>query len=491
MASVPVFSKTPSLIRDICLNFSRNINHPIDPFENKDFTVDYFNNMDIAWILSASILVMLMTPAVGFLYGGLMKKYSILYIMGKCFAVFAVVSIIWALYGYSITFGPSIAGLFGDPTEYFLIRGLNSYDNKCNNEKKMKGIDATADYFPYPSSCNIPENLFFIFQAKFAGITPTLIIGAMSERMKMFNVLVFMSIWVTFVYCILTHWIWNENGWINKYFHVIDFAGGTVVHMASGFSSLAIALYLGKRKEVEIDPENNNIPMMVLGTMLLWFGWFGFNGGSSFQADLMAVNAIISTNLAAAAGLVSWMVCEYFSTKKSPTIIGISFGTICGLISITPSAGNILPIFSIIIGGVGSFLSFWVSNKWERIKEKVDDLDIFACHGISGMWGTFCTALFSSHKYNYYLYRRVDKTGEIIYDLDGIFYNFNMIRLLEQLFGIFVTAAYSFCVTYLILVLLKLCKMKIRTDLVNPDKTIIQPRLGIVEVEETEQRVLL
>ena len=304
----------------------------------------------------------------------------------------------------------------------------------------------------------------------------------MSERMKFHNILIFMSIWVIFVYCILTHWIWNNEGWLYVYFNVVDFAGGTVVHMASGFSSLGIAYFIGKRKNQEINTNTNNIPLMVLGTMLLWFGWFGFNGGSSFQADIIAVNAILSTNLAAAAGMTAWMLCETINTGKNPTIIGISFGTLCGLISVTPVAGYIRPIYGIIVGGIGSILSFLVSNKCKWMRERVDDLDIFACHGISGAWGTFSVALFSSSNYNYYLYTQ-DKDGKIIYNLDGIFYGSNFKRVGDQLFGMFIIAIYCVVVTILILKFLEKLGMKIRVDMVNVDSEFL-PQFAIIEDDE-------
>ena len=476
------FNNTPEFIRNICVNYNKTLNLKINGSNSTSLTFNNINNIDVAWMLSASILVMLMTPAVGFFYGGLVKKTSILFIMSQCFSIFAVVSLIWALVGYSMAFGPSWGGIIGDPTKYFALMNLSN-ESKCSKERKMKNLG--EDHFPYAQSCNIPETLFFIFQAKFAGITPTLIVGAMSDRMKFHNIIIFMSIWILFVYCPLTHWIWNDGGWLNTIFSIQDFAGGTVVHMAAGFSSLAIALFLGKRNSEDSEIESNNIPMMVLGTMLLWFGWFGFNGGSSFQADSMAVNAILSTNLAATGGMCSWMLCELINTRRNPTIIGISLGTICGLISITPVAGNIYPFFGIFIGAIGSIFSFLISKKCRWLRNKVDDLDIFACHGISGLWGTLSAALFSTKQQNFYLYRmcKTDEKCHIIYDVDGIFYQPSFKRLAFQTIGTIVTSVYSLVMTLAILLIVKKLGMKIRANLVNIDQEFLPPRVSIEDDE--------
>ena len=245
------------------------------------------NSGDIAWVSAASALVMLMTPALGFFYAGLVRKKNLVSTLVQCLAIFAVVSLIWALWGYSLAFGPSIGGFIGD----FSLAGLNNV-----------GLKANDNY-----SSTIPELLFFFFQLKFAAITPALIIGAFAERINFKSLLIFIVLWATLIYSPIAHWVWNSNGWLHL-FGAIDFAGGTVVHIAAGLSALAAALVIGRRKDAgngnEFKP--NNIPFVILGAALLWFGWFGFNAGSALAANALAVNALVVTNLAAASAAISW-----------------------------------------------------------------------------------------------------------------------------------------------------------------------------------------
>ena len=253
-------------------------------------------------------------------------------------------------------------------------------------------------------SAFIPELLFFAFQLKFAAITPALIIGAFAERIRFRSLLIFIVLWSTLIYCPIAHWVWNTNGWIN-HLGAIDFAGGTVVHIAAGMSALAAALVIGKRKGVmlKVDASGSsngdgngkefkptNVPYVILGAALLWFGWFGFNGGSALAANDLAVSALVVTNMAAAAGAVSWMLVDW-ARKGKPSAIGISVGAVCGLVAITPASGYVNVTASIIIGLVAGVLSNLVAN-WRVGRTRIDDaLDVFACHGMSGIWGSIAT----------------------------------------------------------------------------------------------------
>ncbi|MCW3982924.1 MAG: ammonium transporter [Candidatus Bathyarchaeota archaeon] len=299
------------------------------------------NAADIAWLLMSTALVMLMTPALAFFYGGLVRRKNLVSTLVQYIIIFAVVSLVWFFWGYSLVFGPSVNGLIGNLS----LVGLNGLTISHVNEL----------YAPV-----IPEVLFFAFQLKFAAITPALIIGACAERIRFKSLLIFVLLWSTLIYSPIAHWVWNTNGWL----HVLgawDFAGGIVVHVAAGMSALAAALIVGRRKGCvywkdklralnqkgpalpamgsEFKP--TNIPYVILGAGLLWFGWFGFNGGSALAADDIAVSAVIATNLAAAAAAVSWMILDWV-IKGKPSAIGISVGAVCGIAAVTAAAGYII-----------------------------------------------------------------------------------------------------------------------------------------------------
>ena len=269
---------------------------------------------DIAWISTATALVMLMTPALGFFYAGLVRKKNLVSTLVQCLIIFAVSSLVWTFWGYSLTFGNSIGGFIGD----FSLVGLNHI-----------GINTVISYAP-----EIPELLFFAFQLKFAAITPALIIGAFAERIKFRSLLIFTVLWSTFIYSPVAHWVWNADGWLN-FLGAVDFAGGIVIHITAGFSALAAALVIGKRKILTKPSSNScdgghkacNIPYVILGASLLWFGWFGFNAGSALQANALSVSALVATNLAAAAAATSWMIVDWLK-KGKPSAIGISVGAV-------------------------------------------------------------------------------------------------------------------------------------------------------------------
>ena len=393
------------------------------------------NSADIAWVLTSTALVMLMTPALAFFYGGLVRRKNLVSTLVQCIAIFAVVSLVWFFWGYSLVFGPSIGGVIGNLS----LVGLN-------------GI--TIDHVNSTYASGIPEILFFAFQLKFAAITPALIIGACAERIRFKSLLIFVVLWSTLIYSPIAHWLWNVNGWL----HVLgawDFAGGIVVHVAAGLSALAAALIVGRRKGcvywkdqmkaldrkdasatamgTEFKP--TNIPYVILGAGLLWFGWFGFNGGSALGADSIAVSAVIATNLAAAAAAVSWMILDWV-IKGKPSAIGISVGAVCGMAAVTAAAGYINFTAAVIIGLAAGIISNLVAN-WRAGRSKIDDtLDVFACHGIGGIIGAVAVGLFA--------------TAAVNPAVRGLFYG-NPAQLGIQVLAVAVVAAFAFVGSYLLL----------------------------------------
>lgn len=377
---------------------------------------------DIAWVSTATALVMLMTPALGFFYAGLVRKKNLVSTLVQCLIIFAVSSLVWTFWGYSITFGPSINGIIGDLS----LVGLSGI-----------GINTISPY-----STQIPELLFFAFQLKFAAITPALIIGAFAERIKFRSLLIFTVLWSTFIYSPVAHWVWNANGWLN-FLGAVDFAGGIVIHINAGFSALAAALVIGRRKILKDQPNNScngiehkacNIPYVILGASLLWFGWFGFNAGSALEANALSVSALVATNLAAAAAATSWMIVDWL-TKGKPSAVGISVGAVCGLVAVTPASGFVTVTYAIVIGLVAGVVSNLVAN-WRLAKTRIDDsLDVFACHGISGVWGSIATGLFATTMVN---------------NVDGLFYG-NSSLLIAQVLSVLFVAAFSFFGSFLLL----------------------------------------
>jgi Amt family ammonium transporter len=377
---------------------------------------------DIAWISTATALVMLMTPALGFFYAGLVRKKNLVSTLVQCLIIFAISSLIWTFWGYSLTFGNSIGGFIGDLS----LVGLNRIE-----------INTISVYAP-----QIPELLFFAFQLKFAAITPALIIGAFAERIKFSSLLIFTVLWSTFIYSPVAHWVWNAEGWLN-FLGAVDFAGGIVIHVTAGFSALAAALVMGRRKVLTKQTNNGcngiehracNIPYVILGASLLWFGWFGFNAGSALEANALSVSALVATNLAAAASATSWMIVDWI-TKGKPSAIGISVGAVCGLVAVTPASGFVSVTSAIVIGLASGIISNLVAN-WRLAKTKIDDsLDVFACHGVSGVWGSIATGLFATTMVN---------------NVNGLFYG-NSGLLVAQILSVLVVAGYSFFGSYLLL----------------------------------------
>ena len=328
---------------------------------------------DTAWVLTASALVLLMTPGLAFFYGGLVRKKNIVSTIMYSFVTIGLVGVVWVLWGYTLAFGHDVGGwgLVGD-FQWFGLKDVSA------NEAG-------------PYSDTIPHQAFMIFQGMFAIITPALVTGAFAERMKFSALCIFIVLWVTIVYAPLAHWVWG-GGWLGD-LGALDFAGGTVVHISAGAGALASALIIGRRIGFPEQPMGPaNVPMVVLGAALLWFGWFGFNAGSSLAADGVATNAFVVTNTAAAAAMMSWLFMSWFIDKK-PSAVGAASGAVAGLVAITPAAGFVGPMPALIIGlGAGVFCYTMVKL---LMKLRVDDaLAVFGVHGIGGIWGALATGLF-------------------------------------------------------------------------------------------------
>ncbi len=337
------------------------------------------NSGDTAYILVCSALVLLMTPALAFFYGGLGRRKNVLNTMMSSFTIIGISSVMWVLVGYSLSFGPDRGGIIGS-LSWFGMNGV--------------GWEPNADY-----AGTIPHLVFAIFQMMFAIITPALITGAVAERMRFPALMAFTPLWLLGVYYPLAHMMWGKGGLLNS-IGAVDFAGGNVVHISSGVSALVLCLMLGKRKNhglVKMVP--HNVPFVLLGAGLLFFGWFGFNSGSALAANGLAAHAFLTTNTAAACAMLSWMILEMIVNKKA-TALGAATGAVVGLVAITPGAGFVPVWASIIIGACVSPLC-WLAVSWLKSRLGYDDaLDAFGCHGIGGIWGGLATGLFTQKSIN-------------------------------------------------------------------------------------------
>ncbi len=371
------------------------------------------NAGDTAWILVCCSLVLMMTPALAFFYGGMVRRKNVLSTLTLTYVFLALIGVQWVVYGYSLAFGPDINGLIG---------GLNFVG--------LNGVDAlpNGNY-----SKTIPQALFAAFQMMFAVITPALITGAFVERVKFKSFLLFSLLWATLVYDPLCHWVWGQGGWL-KVMGVLDFAGGTVVHIAAGFSALAFAIVIGPRKGYGNSiMEPNNIPFTVLGAGLLWVGWFGFNAGSALAANGVAVNALLTTNTSAATAGLVWMFLSWLDGR--PSTLGIATGMVVGLAAVTPASGYITPLTSIFVGAVAAPLSYYAMRFRER--RKLDEsLDVWACHGMASTWGMVATGLFATVA--------VNRDGA-----NGLFFG-NPSQIGIQVLAIVATIVFSFGMTYLL-----------------------------------------
>lgn len=322
-----------------------------------------------AWLLAATALVMLMTPGVGFFYGGLVRRKNFISMVALSFIVFALVSIQWVLFGYSLSFGQDIGGFIGN-LQYIGLEGI--------------GMEA--------GSGGYPPLLFVAFQGLFAAIAMAIVVSGFAERVKLSAFILFALLWTTLVYDPLAHWAWG-GGWASQ-FGSLDFAGGTVVHISSGFAALAVAWVIGKRAGFgQYSMEPHNIPMTLLGAALLWFGWFGFNAGSALAANGVAANAFLVTNISAAAGALAWLGASWYRGK--PSSLGMVSGAIAGLVAITPAAGYVGVASAIIIGAIAGLICY--GAMLFRLKKGLDEsLDAWAVHGMGGLWGAFATGIFAT-----------------------------------------------------------------------------------------------
>ena len=373
------------------------------------------NNGDIAFMLIASAMVMLMTPGLALFYGGMVRSKNILATIMQSFICLGIVSIIWVAFGYSLAFGPDFGG-------YGLIGNLDWVG--------LNGVSLDAG----PYSDTIPHLLFCAFQLMFAIITPALITGAIAERMKFSAFLFFTTLWCILVYLPVCHWVWG-GGWLGAK-GALDFAGGTVIHINSGAAALVAALMLGKRKgwgKESFHP--HNLPMTILGTGILWFGWFGFNAGSALSAGPIATLAFFTTQVATGAAALSWVTAETMLQGK-PTTLGAASGAVAGLVAITPAAGFVSPISAILIGLVAGTLCYLAVVAKSKLGYD-DALDVVGVHGVGGLWGALATGLFAS--------TAINPGGA-----DGLFFG-NASLLFIQAEGALATIAYSVVVTFIIL----------------------------------------
>lgn len=374
---------------------------------------DYnYVNADIAWLIVSSCLVFLMTPGLSFYYGGMVNHKNVISTIFQSFIATGLVGVLWVVVGFSLAFGKSIYGVIGDPTQFFFFRNV------------LGGA-------PWPGAPTIPLLLFALFQMKFAVIAPAIVVGAVAEKVQFKAYLLFMALFTVLIYAPIAHWTWNPGGFLYQY-GVLDFAGGIVVHISSGCAALAGALYLrrgqsGRRPRV-LRPAN--IPFVILGTSLLWFGWFGFNAGSAFAADNLAVIAFTTTITATACSGLTWIFWDGLKGRK-PSAMGFCLGAVVGMVAITPAAGYVDVPQSMCIGFLASIVSNLVVNS--RLKYKLNDtLDVFACHGLGGIIGMLLTGVFASVV--------VNKAGA-----NGWLYG-NFSLFLHQLLSLLLVVGYSFLV---------------------------------------------
>ena len=371
------------------------------------------NTGDTAWILVSCALVLMMTPALALFYGGMARRKNVLSTLTLSFVFMVLIGVQWVLYGYSLAFGEDIGGFIGS-LNYVGLRGV--------------GAAVNPNY-----AKTIPHGLFAAFQMMFAVITPALITGAFVERVRFKAFLLFGLLWATLVYDPLCHWVWGKGGWLGA-MGALDFAGGTVVHIAAGFSALAFALVIGPRKGFGKFPmEPHNIILTVLGAGLLWVGWFGFNAGSALAANGVAVNALLTTNSSAAMSGLVWMLLSWLDGRPSP--LGMVTGMVVGLAAVTPASGFVTPMAAMVIGAVAAPLSYYGIRF--RDKRQLDEsLDVWACHGLASTWGMVATGLFATVEVN---------SG----GANGLFYG-NPGQVGVQLLAIAVTMAFTFGATFLI-----------------------------------------
>ncbi|MBW2092190.1 MAG: ammonium transporter [Deltaproteobacteria bacterium] len=387
------------------------------------------NTGDTAFLLISTALVMLMTPGLALFYGGLVRNKNVLGTIMHSFISLGLVTIVWVLWGYSFSFGTDIGGVIG---------GLDFLG--------LKGVSME----PGPFADTIPHLVFMVFQCMFAITTPALIVGTFAERIKFKAFLLFTFLWATFVYTPLAHWVWG-GGWLGQ-LGALDFAGGAVVHMSSGFSALAAVLIIGRRRGYGIRAYiPHNLPLTILGAGLLWFGWFGFNAGSALAANGLAANAFVTTHIAAAAAALPWLFVEW-SHRGKPTTLGAASGAVAGLVVITPGAGFVGPMAALIIGALGGAICYGGVLFKEKLRYD-DALDVVGIHGLGGIWGALATGFFAS--------KAINPNGA-----DGLFFG-NPGQLWIQFISIVATVLFVFIMS---LIILKLIDMTVGLRVTEEDE---------------------
>ncbi|HEY9788778.1 MAG TPA: ammonium transporter [Candidatus Obscuribacterales bacterium] len=372
------------------------------------------NSGDTAWVLVSSSLVMLMTPALGLFYGGMVERKNLLSALMLSFATLLVVTIQWVMCGYSLSFGPDLGHLIGG-SAWFGLQAIMTSTNSVY-------------------AATIPHMAYMLFQMKFAIITPALIFGAIIDRVRFLSWIAFVLLWTTFIYDPVAHWVWGEGGWLRA-LGSLDFAGGTVVHITSGVAALAMCIALRKKKRA-VDGRfiPDSVPLTLFGAVLLWFGWFGFNGGSALSANTIAVQALVTTNVAAAVAALTWIGLSYLN-GKGPTAVGTATGAVVGLVAITPACGYVNVYASMIIGGIGAIVSFYSIKLAERMRIQ-DSLDVCACHGMAGTWGSLAVGLFAS--------KAINPQGS-----DGLIHG-NWHLLVAQMITVSIVWGFTFCGTFVL-----------------------------------------
>jgi Amt family ammonium transporter len=396
---------------------------PCASFAGQELVIDTGNT---TWVIISSILVMIMTPGLAFFYSGMVSNKNVVSTIMHSYLKLCSISIIWVLWGYSLSFGDSLNGIIGN-LKYIGFQDV---------------INTVA------SGTDIPHSVFALFQGMFAVITVAIITGSFAERVRLAPMLIFSAIWITFVYAPVAHWVWG-GGWIHTMMNPLDFAGGAVVHINSAIAGLVAAIYLGKRVECTYTIKAHNIPLTILGACLLWFGWFGFNAGSALSSGQLAGLALLNTNLAAAAGALGWFVIEAYRHKQT-SAIGIISGSIAGLVAITPAAGYITPIAAIVTGFLSGLICYWAVTILKPKLGYDDSLDAFGIHGIGGLWGAIATGLFATIQ--------VNESGA-----NGLFYGETKL-FFAQIFSSLIVILYSAIMTFVILKILRSC-MNIRVSI--------------------------
>lgn len=420
----------------------------INPGIPTSIPTEGLNSGDIAWLLTSAAFVLLMTPGLAFFYGGMVNPKNVISTMMQSFVAMGIISIVWVVIGFSMAFGDSIGGFVGNPMTFFMFNGV-------------------LEHQPWSLATSIPFVLFAFFQLKFAVITPALFTGSFSERIRFTSYIIFMILFCLFIYTPIAHWTWHPEGFLFK-MGVLDFAGGTVVHISAGCAALAGALYLGKRKDKN-HPTAINVPYILLGTGLLWFGWFGFNAGSAVAASPLAASAFASTNVAAAAAGIAWLFVEAARGKK-PSAMGFCIGAVVGLVAITPAAGFVTISQALFIGTVASMISAGAIVLLSKTSIVDDTLDVFPCHGVGGMTGMIMTGLFASTAVNVAVVEQglfVDGTTDLIF---------------KHLIALGIVVGYSLIGSYILLFI---------TDKISPLRvTAEEEELGLDITQHDEKFVI-